>query len=97
MPAAPNRDIPLVLVAVTDAAAFEPMATRLRREGLGLAFAVGDGACLRVATAVYPDIILLDPRLSRSLLGLLRAHPLSRRTQISWSRALEGSTPNIAR
>jgi hypothetical protein len=46
-----------------------------------------------MATALYPDIILLDPRLPRALLSLLRAHPLSKRAYISWSQRLAAPTP----
>ena len=60
----------------------------LRGEGATVVITVGDRACLRVATSVAPDAVLLDPRLSRSLLSLLRAHPLSKRAQISWSNSL---------
>ncbi len=90
MTTTPNREIPLVLLGVTETAAVESLAAVLRREGMALAFAVGERACLRVAAAVHPDIILLDPRLPRALLSLLRAHPLSKHAQISWSRALDG-------
>lgn len=90
MAAARRRIIPLVLLGVTDPDALEPVATLLRQEGMALAFAVGDRACLRVAAAVSPDIILLDPCLPRTLLSLLRAHPLSKCADIRWSRALRG-------
>ena len=96
MTTAPNREVPLVLLGTTDPAKLEPLATMLRREGMGLACAIGDRACLRVAAAVYPDIILLDRGLPRALLSLLRAHPLSKHAQISWSAALSvgrGVTP----
>jgi hypothetical protein len=95
MHTAPTREIPLVLLGATDRAAFEPLATLIREEGMGLAFAVGDRGCLRVAAAVHPDIILLDPRLPRALLSLLRAHPLSKYAHISCSRALEGAGVTI--
>jgi hypothetical protein len=92
----PHRQVPLVLLGVTDRAALEPTATVLRREGMALAIAVGDRACLRVAAAVDPDIILLDPRLPRALLSLLRAHPLSKHADISWSSALKGTGVDAA-
>jgi hypothetical protein len=38
--------------------------------------------CLRVATSVGPDIVLLDAGLPRRLEKLLRAHPVSARAQI---------------
>jgi hypothetical protein len=55
---------------------------------MGVAMARGDRACLRMATALYPDIVLLDPRLPRSLLCLLRAHPFSKHAHVGWSCAL---------
>lgn len=86
------RSIPLVLLGVAEPSSLEAVAARLRGEGMGLAFALGERGCLRVATAIGPDIILLDPRLSRGLLSLLRAHPDTRRARISWSHALAGRT-----
>lgn len=92
MPVCGNRATPLVLLGVTEYASAEPIAMLLKREGMGLAFALGERACVRVAAAVSPDIILLDPRLPRPLLNLLRAHPLSKDAQVSWSQALAGIT-----
>jgi DNA-binding response OmpR family regulator len=83
-----NREAPLVLLGGTDPAALHAVAGVMRREGMAIAGALGDRACLRVAAALSPDIILLDPRLPRTLLSLLRAHPLSKTAQISWSQAL---------
>jgi hypothetical protein len=92
MPLSSNRAVPLVLLGVSDPSAWPAAAATLRQEGMAVAFALGDRACLRVATAVHPDIILLDPRLPRTLLSLLRAHPLAKTAHISWSQALGGST-----
>jgi hypothetical protein len=83
-----KREVPLVLLGGTDPVALQALARLLRQEGMGVAGALGDRACLRVATALGPDIILLDPRLPRALLNLLRAHPLSKSAHISWSQAL---------
>ena len=88
LPPRGTRKVPLVLLGLTEQTAPEPLATRLRQEGMAVMFAHGERACLRVATAVSPDIILLDPRLPRALLSLLRAHPCSRNAQVSWSAAL---------
>ena len=85
-----NRQVPLVLLAVSEPGACQPFAALMRSEGVSVAVAHGDQACLRMATALYPDVILLDPRLPRALLSLLRAHPLSKHAQISWARALAG-------
>lgn len=87
-PTKSNREIPLVLLGGTDPLALKSVARVMRQEGMGVAEALGDQACLRVATALSPDIILLDPRLSRSLLSLLQAHPLSKSAHIGWSKAL---------
>lgn len=86
----PYRSVPLVLLGVSEPSMLEAVAARLKGEGMGLAVALGERGCLRVATAVGPDVILLDPRLSRGLLSLLRAHPESRHAQISWCQALAG-------
>jgi hypothetical protein len=80
--------VPLVLLGVVDRLAVEPLATRLRQEGMVVAVALGERSCLRVASAVRPDVILMDPRLSRALVSLLRAHPLSRQAHIAYSQAL---------
>ena len=77
-----------MLLGGTDPVALQSLARVMRQEGMGVAGALGDRACLRVATALSPDIILLDPRLPRSLLSLLRAHPLSNCAHIAWSQAL---------
>ena len=91
--AGPNRTVPFALLGVIDASAAKPLAVLLQAEGVGLATAIGHRATLRMATALYPDIILLDPRLPRALLSLLRAHPLSKRAYISWSQRLAAPTP----
>lgn len=83
-----QREVPLVLVAGTEPVALQSLARLMKREGMGVAGALGDRACLRVAAALSPDMILLDPRLPRTLLNLLRAHPLSKSAYIGWSEAL---------
>jgi hypothetical protein len=93
MPRLTRREVPLVLLGVSDPEAASSVAV-LRREGMALAVALGDRGCLRVAAAIEPDIILLDPRLPRGLLSLLRAHPLSKHAHISWSQAL-GARPQV--
>jgi DNA-binding response OmpR family regulator len=83
-----RREVPLVMLGGTDPQAVKTVARVMQQEGMGVAGALGDKACLRVASALAPDIILLDPRLPRALLSLLRAHPMSRSAQISWCHAL---------
>jgi CheY-like chemotaxis protein len=86
----PNRAVPLVLLGVTEPDAARPLANVLREEGMALAFALGDRACLRVAASICPDVILLDPRMPRGLLSLLRALPFSKTAHIAWSQVLAG-------
>ena len=44
--------------------------------------------CLRVATSVRPDVIVLDRGVPQRLVQLLRAHPISTNAQIQWMPAL---------
>ena len=88
-----RRTIPLLVIGVASREASEPLATVMREEGAFVLITEGERACLRVATSVGPDVVLLDPRLPRTLLSLLRAHPMSRRAQISVSKAL--ATPVV--
>jgi CheY-like chemotaxis protein len=83
-----HRAIHLIVLGTTDRHAAERVAALLRGEGASVTIAVGDNACLCVTSALGPDVLLLDPRLPRALLSLLRAHPLARRARISWSRSL---------
>ena len=85
-----------MVIGALDRQAALPLATMLRGEGAIVLVAEGDRACLRVATSVGPDIVLLDPRLSRGLLNLLRAHPFSNGAQISWSRTLASVPATVA-
>jgi CheY-like chemotaxis protein len=71
-----QRTVPLVVLGTVDRLAAQSLRALLEGEGASVAVAVGDRACLRSATALDPDIVLLDPRLPRALLSLLRAHPL---------------------
>ena len=64
----------------------QPIAA-LMREKAGSFSSSRATALASCRTAVGPDIVLIDPRLSRGLLGLPRAHPFSRHAQISKCRA----------
>lgn len=77
-----------MVIGAVDRARAEDLAAMLRGEGAVVVIAGGERACLRVATSVRPDVVLLDPQLSRGLLSLLRAHPQSNAAQISWSASL---------
>jgi len=68
---------PLVLVASADAELTDRLVENVRRSGSVACAARSEAGCLRVATAVGPDVVLLDSRLPSRLEGLLRAHPVS--------------------
>jgi hypothetical protein len=76
------RRRPLIIVASAQAATADEIARRLRRGG-SVAYATHSvEGCLRVATSVGPDIVLLDPALPDRLERLLRAHPVSSHAQL---------------
>jgi DNA-binding response OmpR family regulator len=58
------------------------VASQLRREGYVVYVTRSADGCLRVATSVRADIILLDPRLPARLERLLKAHPVSASARI---------------
>jgi hypothetical protein len=80
------------VIGALERAAAEPLATLMRGERAVVVIAEGERACLRVAAAVSPDVVLVDPRLPRGLVSLLRAHPSTGRAQVSRSRALGSVT-----
>ena len=77
-----RRSVPLIVLASTSTALSDEVATRLRRGGNVVYITHSAEGCLRVATSVMPDVVLLDPRLPRRLEQLLRAHPSSAGAQI---------------
>jgi DNA-binding response OmpR family regulator len=77
-----RRGIQLILVASASAALAEGVAAELRREGNAVYVAHSAEGCLRVATSVGPDLVLLDPALPPRLERLIRAHPSSSGAQI---------------
>ena len=78
----PRRAIPLIVVASASATIAEDVAARLRQDGSIVYVAHSAAGCLRVATSIGPDVVLLDPAMPRELEQLLRAHPTSARAQI---------------
>ena len=79
MPPEPPR---IVLVASAQPERFDPIVDRLRQTGVNAYAAHSAHGCLRVATAIGPDLILLDASLPRRLERLLKAHPVSRHARI---------------
>ena len=57
---------------------------RWRDQGAVVLQASDAGGCLRLATSVHPDVIVLDRNVPRRQLGLLKAHPSSARAHIEW-------------
>ena len=77
-----HRSVPLIVIASTSTPLAEEVAARLRRAGNVVYVTHSPEGCLRVATSVLPDVVLLDPRLPPRLEKLLRAHPSSAAAQI---------------
>jgi DNA-binding response OmpR family regulator len=69
----------VIVVASADAALADRIAERLRRGGSVACTAHSANGCLRVATSIGPDVVLLDPKLPTraGLEKLLRSHPVS--------------------
>ncbi len=68
---------PLVLVASENTGVAAGLVDYVRSSGSVACVARSERGCLRVATAVGPDVVLLDASLPSRLEGLLRAHPVS--------------------
>ena len=77
-----HRTIPLIVVASASASVADEVAARLRLDGSIVYVTHSAAGCLRVATSIGPDSVLLDPALPASLASLLHAHPISARAQI---------------
>src|SRR5262249_58798323 len=77
-----RRDVPLILIASPSGQFAESVASQLRHDGNVVYVAHSAEGCLRVATSVGPDLVLLDPSLPPRLERLLKAHPTSADAQI---------------
>jgi len=78
----PKRKVPLIVVASTSAPLAEDVAARLRRDGSIVYVAHSFKGCLRVATSVAPDVVLVDAAFPPRLEALLNAHPTSARAKV---------------
>jgi hypothetical protein len=78
-----QRSVPLIVVASASASFGSDVAARLRRQGNVVYITHSAEGCLRVATSVAPDMVLIDPALPARLERLLRAHPGSAQAQIA--------------
>ena len=77
-----KRSVPLIVVASTSGPYAENVAARLRQDGSVVYVTHSMHGCLRVATSVAPDLVLLDPEFSPRLEQLLNAHPTSARATV---------------
>ena len=77
-----RRACPLVLVASADAKLANRLVDEVRRQGSVALVARSADGCLRVATSVGPDLVLLDARLPERLQGMLRSHPATARSTV---------------
>jgi CheY-like chemotaxis protein len=76
------RSVPLIVVASTSPALAENVAANLRKHGNVVYVTHSAEGCLRVATSVSPDVVLLDRALPPRLEHLIHAHPASAGAQI---------------
>jgi len=73
---------PLIVVASANRGTADEIVSRLRHDGAVAYAAHSANGCLRVATSVRPDIVVLDPALGSRIEQLLRAHPVSAHAQL---------------
>ncbi len=72
----------MIVVASEQPGLADAVAARLQHDG-AVAYATHSAnGCLRVATSVAADIILLDPKLPPRLESLLHAHPISAHARV---------------
>ncbi len=83
-----RRKPTVVVVLGLDQQQTEAESARLRGQGNVVMRAHDAGGCLRIATAVGPDRIVLDRRVQGRLLRLLKAHPVSSSAKIDWLPAV---------
>jgi hypothetical protein len=74
----------MVVVMGLDTAQAERETDRWRGLGAVVVRAHDPGGCLRMATSVGPDVIVLDRHVPERLVRLLKAHPASSRARIDW-------------
>jgi DNA-binding response OmpR family regulator len=77
-----ERRVPLVVIGSLSAAMADSVAQQLRRDGSVVYVTHSAEGCLRVATSVAPDVVLLDPAFPRRFEKLLKAHPATAQAQI---------------
>jgi hypothetical protein len=83
-PASSHQRRPVVVVLGVDDEQTQYECERWRTQGAVVMQTSGPAGCLRVATSVRPDVLVLDRRVPDRLLRLLRAHPVSSSAEIQW-------------
>jgi hypothetical protein len=91
-----QRNQSLVMLLGLDQAQTDAEADRWHRRGAVVMRAHDAGGCLRMATSVGPDHIVLDHRVPHRLVRLLKAHPVSSTAQIEWLPAVGSSQVYLA-
>jgi hypothetical protein len=91
-----HRKRSIVVVLGLDQAQTEAEAERWRRRGALVMRTHDAGGCLRVATAVGPDRVVLDRRVPRRLVRLLEAHPVSSTAEIEWLPGVASTQASVA-
>jgi len=77
-----ERHVPLIVIGSASSALADSVAVTLRREGSVVYVTHSPEGCLRVASSIAPDAVLLDQRFPSRIENLLKAHPMSARAQI---------------
>ena len=91
-PGTTPRATPLAVLCAPEPNA-RRLADRLGQAGLVVYVTHDVHGCLRVATSVAPDVIVLDPRLPRRLARLLRANPASSGALLRWTSDFAAPAP----
>lgn len=90
-----QRSVPLIVIASASAEYANEVAARLRRQGNIVYVTHSPEGCLRVATSVAPDMVLIDPAFPQRVERLLRAHPGTAQTQVLHLTRDSGVSPTI--
>ena len=77
-----GRARPLVLVCTAHADLTTQLVTQMSEAGLVACVAHSAAGCLRVATAVGPDVVLVDASVPDRVISMLRTHPACRTARV---------------
>jgi DNA-binding response OmpR family regulator len=77
-----RRARPLALVCTPDADIARQLMSHVSALGMVACVTRSAAGCLRVATAIGPDLLLLDARLPDRLEGMLGSHPATSTTTV---------------